>query len=263
VDADERRSGSIELTANERDVLIVVDIAAVSDHAEVAVASGQNGFGDAAHVAFVLHAVANEIRDREHLHIVFAAKIDELRHTRHGAVFIHDFADNARRIESGNAGQVDGGFGLTSTNENATVTSAQREHVARPGKILGPGLGVDGGEDGDSAIGSADAGGDAELGIDGFTKGGAMDGSVDGGHQREIEFIAALLGEREANETAAELGHKVDGVRGDFFGGQGEIAFVLAIFIVDEDDHASLTNFFYRFLYGAKRRGHLGHGIGL
>ena len=263
MDADERRSGPIELSANERDVLIVVDIAAVGDHAEIAVAGGQNGFGDAAHVAFVLHAVADEIGYREHLHVVFAAKIDELRHTRHGAVFIHDFADDAGRIESGNASQVDGGFGLPSANENATVSSAQRKHVAGPGEILGPSFRVDGGQDGDGAIGSADACGDAALGVDGFAEGGAMDRSVDGGHQGEIEFIAALLGEREADETAAVLGHKVDRVRSNFLGGEGEIAFVLAIFIVDEDDHAPLTNFFYRFFYGAKRRGHLGHGIGL
>jgi len=31
---------------------------------------------------------------------------------------------------------------------------------------------------------------------------------------------------------------KVDGVGGDFFGGHGEVAFVFAILVVDEDDHA-------------------------
>ncbi len=37
------------------------------------------------------------------------------------------------------------------------------KHVAGAGEILRAGLGIDGGEDGDGAVGGADAGGDADF----------------------------------------------------------------------------------------------------
>src|SRR5438552_2207481 len=67
MDADERGRIAFEFTADERDVLVVVDIARVSNHAEIAKARRQNRFSEAADVAFMLHAIANQIRDGEQL----------------------------------------------------------------------------------------------------------------------------------------------------------------------------------------------------
>src|SRR5262249_39752458 len=129
-----------------------------------------NGFGDAAHVAFVLHAVADEVRDREYLQVVFAAKLDELRHAGHGAVLAHDLADYASRRERGDAREVYGGFGLAGADEDAAVAGAQRKDVAGPCQVLWLGFGINGRQDGDGAVGSADSGGDADAGVDGFSK---------------------------------------------------------------------------------------------
>ena len=89
---------------------------------------------------------------------------------------------------------------------------------------------------------------------------GAVHGGIDRGHQREIQFVAALLGESQADQAAAKLGHEVDGFGSDFLGGHGEVAFVFAVFIVDEDDHASLANFFDGFFDGAERVRGRSHG---
>ena len=56
---------TVEFAANKRHMLIVIHVAGVSDHAEIAEASGQNGFSEAADVTLMLHAVANQIRDGE------------------------------------------------------------------------------------------------------------------------------------------------------------------------------------------------------
>ena len=94
---------------------------------------------------------------------MFAAEFQQLRHARHGAVFVHDFADHAGRIESGDAREVDGSFGLSGADEHAAIARAQRKHVAGARKILRARFGIDGGKNGDGAVGGADAGGDAEL----------------------------------------------------------------------------------------------------
>jgi len=59
-------------------------------------------------------------------------------------------------------------------------------------------------------------------------------------------MVEALLGHRQANQAASVLSHEVDGLGSDFFGGQREIAFVLAILVVDYDNHASGANLFDR-----------------
>ena len=47
---DESGRLAFEFAADKSDVLIVVNVAGVGNHAEVAVARGKNGFGDAAEV---------------------------------------------------------------------------------------------------------------------------------------------------------------------------------------------------------------------
>ena len=64
------------------------------------------------------------------------AEFDELRHAGHGAVFTHDFADDAGRSESGDAREVHGGFGLAGADEHAAVARAQREDVAGAREVL-------------------------------------------------------------------------------------------------------------------------------
>ena len=57
-------------------------------------ARGQDGFADAAHVAFVLHAVADQFRYGDHLQPVLLAEFGELRHAGHAPVGLEDFADD-------------------------------------------------------------------------------------------------------------------------------------------------------------------------
>src|SRR5258708_36540371 len=93
--AHQRGLRAFQVAAYQSNVLVMIDVACVCDHPEVTEPRGQDGFGHAPDVAFMLHAIANEIRDREHLQVVFLAKFDELRHAGHEAAMAHDFADDA------------------------------------------------------------------------------------------------------------------------------------------------------------------------
>ncbi len=99
--------------------------------------------------------------------------------------------------------------------------------------------GVDGDADGVGAVGGGDAGGDAFAGFDGLGKGGAEAGGVLLCHGTEAQVVGALFGQGQADEAATEARHEVDGFGGDELGGQGEVAFVFAVFVVDDDDHAA------------------------
>ena len=88
-----------------------------------------------------------------------------------------------------------------------------------------------------------DAGGDAEagVGIDGNGEGGAEGGGIVHGLGVEGEAVAVGGGEGDAEDAAGFADHEVDDFGGDELGGADEVAFVLAVFVVGEDDHFALA----------------------
>jgi hypothetical protein len=107
------------------------------------------------------------------------------------------------------------------------------------------------------AVGGRDAGGDAGGGLDRHREGGAMLGAVAAGHRRQVQAFAMLAGQRQADQAAREAGHEVDGLGGDMLGGQHQVAFVLAVFLVDEDHHAAGGQFGHQLGDGGNGHGGL------
>ena len=60
-----------------------------------------------------------------------------------------------------------------------------------------------------------------------------------GRHQVEAELVAALRRERQADQPAPLLGHEVDRLGRDELRGHREVALVLAVLVVADDDHAA------------------------
>jgi len=48
-----------------------------------------------------------------------------------------------------------------------------------------------------------------------------------------------LRGDRHADQTATEAGHEVDCICADAIGCNHQVAFVLAVFFIDQDHHPS------------------------
>ena len=110
-----------------------------------------------------------------------------------------------------------------------------------PGWTRSLGLRVAGhrGLHGAGAVGGRDAGGHALGGLDRHREGGAHLGAVARHHGRQVQALAAFAGQRQADQAAAEARHEVDGFGRDVVGGQHQVALVLAVFLVDQDDHAA------------------------
>ncbi len=105
-------------------------------------------------------------------------------------------------------------------------------------EVLG---GVDGRGDGERAVVRGDAGGDALARLDGDREGRAVARLVLARHVLEAQLGRALARQRQADQAAAVLGHEVDGVGGGHLRRDHEIAFVLAVLGVDQDDHAPVA----------------------
>ena len=71
------------------------------------------------HERFGPNAVLDEIGHRDHEHVVFLGKPGQFRHARHRAVFVHDFADDAGRVQPRNPREIDRSLSLTSADQHA------------------------------------------------------------------------------------------------------------------------------------------------
>src|SRR5215217_4341135 len=81
--------------------------------------------------------------------------------------------------------------------------------------------------------------------------------SVVGDHLWYVEAVDDLPRHRQADQTTTVGGHEVDVIRGYEFGGHGQVALVLTVLVVTNDDHLALLDVLDDLLYGTKR--HLRH----
>ena len=140
MDAYQRRAGFrkvSQLTAHQRHVQLVVRVVRIRDHAEISMPRGQHGFCDAAHMPFMLHAIANQVRDGQQFHSMQAAEFHQLRDARHGPVIVHDFADHAGMVQPSEARQVHRSFRLSRAHQHAAI--ARTQSVNMPGRARSSG----------------------------------------------------------------------------------------------------------------------------
>ncbi len=217
--------------------LSAVDLVFVSNHLEFPVRRRDGAFGDALEMTFVLKAVADQVCNRDHQEAVSLAERNQVGYPRHGAVLIHNLADDSCWDEACDAGEIDGGFGLAGADEDSTFSGTKWEDVTRTGEIVGCGGGIDCDTDGVRSISCGDAGCDAFARLDALGEGSAKARGIVLGHGAETKVVGSFFREGKADEATAEASHEVDCFGGNKFSCEGQVAFVFAIFIVDDDDH--------------------------
>jgi hypothetical protein len=121
-----------------------------------------------------------------------------------------------------------------------------------PGKIGWFRVGGDGGLNCMGAVGGAYAGGGTLCGVDTDRKGRLKPGGIVNDLRMQAKGVAFSPGHRQANQTSAEFGHKIDGLRGNFFRGADQVSFVFAVFIVNKDNHFARKKVVKNFRYLAE-----------
>ena len=77
-----------------------------------------------------------------------------------------------------------------------------------------------------------------------------MDGGIVGDLHLELEFTGTVFGDRCAEDATAVAHHEVHLLGGNLFSGDDEVAFVLAVLIVDDDKEFTTAEVFEGFLDG-------------
>jgi hypothetical protein len=137
----------------------------------------------------------------------------------------------------GKDGKIAACLRMPGARKNPTCLRDQGKHVTRLHDVVGRGVGGGRHADRVRAIGRGDAGRYALGGLDRHGEVGAVRGPVHGGHRRKVQLSRPCVGDRHADETAAEACHEIDRVGRHAIGGEHEVPFVFAILLVDEHDH--------------------------
>jgi len=138
-------------------------------------------------------------------------------------------------------------------HQDAALLGAQRENVARLHQVVRRRTLVHGHLDGARAVGRGNAGRHALGRFDRHREIGAERSTVLRGHHRQGQRVAALLGQRQANQAARMADHEIDRFRCDEVGGKHQVAFVFTVLFVDENDHAPCAQLGNDFLGAGDR----------
>ncbi len=130
---------------------------------------------------------------------------------------------------------------MPGADQHAAVLRDEREDVARRHDMLRPLGRIDRHRDGARAVGGRNAGGDPVLRLDRGGEGGFVPGAVVPAHQLQAKLLHAGLGKRQADEPAAVLRHEVDRIRRRHLRGDDEVALVLPVLVIDQDEHPAVA----------------------
>jgi hypothetical protein len=224
-------------TLDEGDVLVAVEQVLVGVGGEVAPWRGDAGLGDPAHELLALAAVADEVGDGDHHQAVLLGEALELGPAGHlHAVLGDDLAQHARRVEAGQAGQVDGGLGVAGPLQDTAVLGPQDVDVAGPVEVGGLGAGLDQRPDGRRPVGGRDPRAGAVAVVDGDGERRPLRLGVGRDHEGEVELVGPVLGDGGADEARRVFDEEGDLRRRGELGRHDEVALVLPVLVVDDDD---------------------------
>ena len=89
------------------------------------------------------------------------------------------------------------------------------------------------------ALRGTDTGADLLGGVDRHGEIGLMLGAVIAHHQRQVELPCALWSDRHADQAAGFGGKEINDLRRGLLGGNDQVAFILTVLIIHQDDHSA------------------------
>ena len=150
------------------------------------------------------------------------------------------------------ARDIDRRLGMAGADQHAAVAGHQRKHMAGADNIAEILLRIYSHGYGVRAVVGGNAGRDAFPGLDGDGERGGVPGLVRPGHGVEMQRVRPLRRDGKADQAAAEARHEIDRVRGRHLSRDDEIAFVLAVLGVHEDEHPALPGVLKDLFGGGK-----------
>ncbi|MNI49150.1 hypothetical protein D3C73_1037470 [compost metagenome] len=184
----------------------------------------------------LLIAVMNQISDADQLEVMLLRNLNEIRQAGHRAVSLDHFADYARRIGAAHASQIDCGFGVAGAAQHAAFFGDQREHMARSAEVRRLRVRVHQRLDRKGTLTGGNAGSRIDM-VNGHGKSGAVIVGIVSDHRLQIQLFRPFRCNRHTDQAAALGDHEIDYFRGGPFSQGDKIPFILAVLVIDDNNH--------------------------
>ena len=238
------------LAFGEGDMLYAVRFLAERSDPEIAPLRGQGNRHALLDDRLLLEAVSDQRSDRDDFQVEFFGNLLKLRQTGHRAVLVHDFDQRACGLQSGQTGQVDSGLGVSRAAQHAFVPRAQGIDMSRTAQVGRLCRRVGQRTDGRGAVVDRDArSAVVAQQVDRYGEGRAEQRGVVFLHHIETQFGAAFLRQGCAQHAAAFFEHEVYDFGGDLLRRDDEVAFVLSVLVVHDDNGFADAEVFDDLLY--------------
>ena len=218
---------------------------------EIAVLGGHLGHCHLIHQLVVALAVVLQVLDGDEGETVALRELHELGSAHHGAVLPHDLAAQAAGLQPRQTAQVHGGLGVALPLQDTILFGQQGEHVPRPPEVLRLGPLLHALEGGHRPLRRRNAGGGGHM-VDGDGEGRLVVVGVVLDHLGEAKLSDVLLRHGHADEALAVGGHEVDVLGGGELRRADEVALILPIGIVGDQNELALPQVLQGLLDGVK-----------
>jgi len=104
-----------DITINEGNVLVVVDIVPIADYTPGSNFSGKSRLGDAMDQSLGLETVGDQLRHGDESEAMLLGEALELRASRARPILAEDLANDSRWSQTGEASEIDRGFRVSDT----------------------------------------------------------------------------------------------------------------------------------------------------
>ena len=181
-----------------------------------------------------------------------------MRHASHCAVGIEDFDQTRHRLESGQASQVNSGFGVSGARQDSAVLCVERIDMSGASEPFGASVGIGQGANGRRTVVCRDTGGASFEQVHGYGEGRAEHRCIGLDLVLQLQLATAFLGDRRAKHAASELKHVVDFLGSNEFCGRNQVAFVFSVLVIDDNNEFPGFEVLKGFFYSGKL--YFGHG---
>ena len=131
---------------------------------------------------------------------------------------------------------------MPGAHQYTTIHCLQRENVAGLDQVVRSGIRRHCRQHGAGPVGGRNAGAHPFCGLNRDGESRAFFVAIAQSHGWQLQTFAALARERETDQTTAKTRHEIDGLGRDMLGSNHQIAFIFAVFFVDQDHHAPVAH---------------------
>ena len=255
MNARQHRTAARDLALDQSHVMVALEPALVEMELESPLGRRQRDGHQTPHEQFLLATMGDEVLDREDPQVVLLAEALEIGQAGHAPILAQDLAYRGDRLKAGQRAQIGSGLGVAGAAQHAARHRAQREHVAGAVQVLRARARVRERAQRAGAVEHRGAGRGAAPRVDRFRERRAELGRVLRHHQLELEPVRDLGIHGRAQDAAAVLDGEVHHLGRRALGGEHDIALVLAIGVVDDDDHLVRGDAPHRLFDGQEHRG--------